>query len=103
VFVAAQERDSPDRAFLRNNTVAAGAGLYRLYCGTTISHRNGSKFPDFGVAHIIGGYEATAALGSREMPIWGDFFHDMQRDDMLLRIRGHNPTEYIRSIQRWGG
>lgn len=124
LVVAAQERDSPDPTFLAHNDVTAGAELYRMYCATchgidgrgdgpaaeamkrppsdltTIAKRNGGKFPDFRVTHIIDGYEVTAAHGSRDMPVWGDFFHDMKRDDESLKLREHNLTEYIRSIQR---
>ncbi len=120
----AQNNEGPDAAFLAHNDVTAGAELYRLYCATchgvdgrgegpaaeamkrrpsdltTISKRNGGKFPDFRVTNIIDGYEVNAAHGSRDMPIWGDFFHDMKRDDTLLKLKEHNLTEYLRSIQR---
>jgi hypothetical protein len=113
----------PRPRILRNNTVAAGAELYTLYGATcygvdgggdgpateamkrrppsltTISRRNRGEFPEFRVAHVIDGFEVTSAHGSREMPVWGEFFHGTQRDNTLLK-REHNLTEYIRSIQR---
>ena len=121
-IVAAQE--SNEQAFLSNNHLTDGAELFRLYCAschgvdgrgdgpaagamkrqppnlTTIARRNGGKFPDARVEHIIDGYEVAASHGSRDMPVWGDFFHDMQRDDARLKLREHNLTQYIRSIQR---
>lgn len=113
-----------DGAFLAHNDVVVGAELYRIYCATchgvdgrgdgptaealkrrpsnltTIARRNGGKFPEFRITHIIDGYEIKVAHGSREMPIWGEFFHDMKRDDTLLKLREHNLVEYVRSIQR---
>ena len=59
-----------------------------------------SKTNDFRVTHIIDGYEIEAAHGSREMPIWGDYFRHKRRDDAILKLREHNLTEYIRSIQQ---
>lgn len=67
---------------------------------TLISKRNGGKFPDFRVTHIIDGYEIQAYHGSREMPIWGDYFRDRQRDEQFLKLREHNLTEYLRSLQK---
>lgn len=124
MLAAQQKKTDTEATFLGSNDVVAGAELYRMYCATchgvdgrgdgpaaeamkrrpsdltAISRRNGGKFPDFRVTHIIDGYEVTAAHGSRDMPIWGDFFHEMRRDDALLKLREHNLTEYIRSIQR---
>lgn len=127
LIAQAQDKKTPEDAeasFLSQNDVVAGAELFRLYCATchgvdgrgdgpaaqamkrrpadltTISRRNGGKFPAFRVTHTIDGYEVTASHGSRDMPIWGDFFHDMNRDDVRLKLREYNLTEYIRSIQR---
>lgn len=33
-------------------------------------------------------------------PVSGDFFHDRNCGDALLKLREHNLTEYINSIQR---
>jgi len=97
-----------------------GAEMYRTYCAschgidgkgsgpaaaalkkvppelTQISKRNKGQFPAFRITHIIDGYEIEAFHGSHEMPIWGDYF----RDKLLLELREHNLTEYIRSIQK---
>ena len=67
---------------------------------TLLSKKNKGQFPDFRVTHIIDGYEIVAYHGSRGMPIWGDFFRDMQRDETMLKLREHNLTEYIRSLQQ---
>ena len=102
----------------------SGAEMYRTYCAachgidgkgsgpaasalktappdlTLISRRNNGQFPAFRITHIIDGYEVTAVHGSREMPIWGDYFRDRKRDETILALREHNLTEYIRSIQQ---
>jgi len=67
---------------------------------TQIAKRNNGKFPDFRVTHIIDGYEIEAAHGSRDMPVWGDYFRNKKRDDTIVLLREHNLTEYIRSIQQ---
>jgi hypothetical protein len=98
----------------------SGAESYRVYCAschgsdgkgdgpaapalkkapsdlTQISKRNHGEFPAFRITHIIDGYEIESVHGSRDMPIWGDYF----RDKLLLELREHNLTEYIRSIQK---
>jgi len=102
----------------------SGAEMYRTYCAschgvdgkgagpaaaalkkmvpdlTQIAKRNNGKFPDFRVTHIIDGYEIEAAHGSRDMPVWGDYFRNKKRDDTIVLLREHNLTEYIRSIQQ---
>jgi mono/diheme cytochrome c family protein len=122
--VPAQENRSAPEVNYNDNNVVDGAQLYKMYCATcpgldgrgggpaaealkrrppdltAISRRNRGEFPNFRITHIIDGYEIKDAHGSREMPIWGDFFHDMKRDDELLKLREHNLTEYIRSLQK---
>jgi mono/diheme cytochrome c family protein len=125
--LAGQKNESDNKAeenFLAHNDVVSGGELYRMYCATchgvdgrgdgpvaealkqrppdltAISKRNGGTFPGFRIEHIIDGYEVKYAHGTRDMPVWGDFFHDMKRDDVQLKLREHNLTEYIRSLQR---
>lgn len=103
-----------------------GPGLYRIYCAschgvdgkgmgpaagalkkappdlTTLSKRNGGQFPSFRIEHIIDG-TATAppitAHGTHEMPVWGELL-PQHRDEALLKMREHNLTEYLRSMQK---
>lgn len=67
---------------------------------TLIARKNNGRFPDSRITHIIDGYEIQAFHGSRDMPIWGDYFRDQKRDDAVVLLREHNLTEYIRSIQQ---
>lgn len=68
---------------------------------TTLSQRNGGKFPELKVASMIKGDAVVASHGSRDMPIWGELFsesisHGAQSD---VQMRVANLTSYIRSLQ----
>jgi mono/diheme cytochrome c family protein len=103
----------------------SGAQMYRTYCAschgidgrgagpvapalkvpvpdlTLVARRNKGVFPDARIVHIIDGFEIQAVHGTRDMPVWGDYFRDnASRDEAILKLREHNLTEYIRSIQR---
>ena len=69
---------------------------------TTLSQRNGGKFP---VAHVrrtitFGTDKVVAAHGSTEMPIWGPIFHEIEVDQDLGNVRLENVTKYLESIQK---
>ncbi len=124
ISLGADTKKANTPADLNGNDVVSGAELYRMYCAvchgtggkgdgpaaaalkyppqnlTGISRRNGGEFPVFRIEHIIDGYGINAAHRSREMPIWGDYFHDRNRNDALLKLREHNLTQYIKSMQR---
>src|SRR5690348_11097592 len=44
---------------------------------TGLSTRNGGSFPETKVVHVIDGSDTVAAHGSRDMPVWGEVFHQM--------------------------
>ena len=67
---------------------------------TTLARRNHGKFPSARVRSIIAGDENHAAHGSREMPVWGPVFHQIQNDQDLGYVRLQNVTEYLISIQQ---
>jgi hypothetical protein len=52
------------------------------------------------VRRIIAGDENHAAHGSREMPVWGPVFHQIENDQDLGYVRLQNMTEYLISIQQ---
>ena len=67
---------------------------------TRVAERRGGTFPLPQVERIISGEETIAtAHGSREMPIWGPIFGQVQRDQNLGRIRVRNLAKYVESIQ----
>jgi mono/diheme cytochrome c family protein len=67
---------------------------------TTLAQRNHGEFPADSVRRIIAGDEVAAAHGSREMPIWGPIFHQIDNDQDLGYVRLQNVTEYLKSIQQ---
>jgi len=106
-------------------SAASGAEMFKAYCAvchgidakgngpavpalktapgdmTLLAKQNGGKFPELRVFNAIRGEVGVAAHGSREMPIWGTVFQDMNRSDTAqtpLRIR--NLTKYIESLQQ---
>ena len=67
---------------------------------TLLAHRNGGKFPRDRVKAIIAGREQSAsAHGSREMPVWGPVFHEVERDMDLGEVRLDNVTHFVESLQ----
>lgn len=67
---------------------------------TILAKKNGGEFPVFRVSNIITGDAAVQAHGSREMPMWGDVFRDIQRNDAIVKLRVHNLIQYLISLQQ---
>jgi mono/diheme cytochrome c family protein len=66
---------------------------------TVLAKNNGGKFPSAYVRKVITGDEVTAAHGSREMPIWGPIFHQIEADVDWGNVRVENLVKYLESIQ----
>ncbi len=66
---------------------------------TQLSKRNGGKFPLAMVEGAIQGNEFVLAHGTREMPVWGEAFRAVNRDEALVKIKVHNLALYIESMQ----
>src|SRR5690242_13181383 len=66
---------------------------------TTINRRSGGKFPSQRVRETIAGNNRVAAHGSREMPIWGPVFHQVERDRDWGYVRMESLTKYLELIQ----
>ncbi len=103
-----------------------GPDLYRAYCAschgvtgrgdgpaapalkakipdvTLLARSNGGMFPSARVRKIISGDEVLASHGSREMPIWGPIFHQVEEDRDFGAVRLENLTKYLGSIQSLG-
>lgn len=101
-----------------------GRDLYRFYCAschgtdatgngpaapamrlsvpdlTTIAHRNGGIFPRARVRRIIAGDDQLLSHGSREMPIWGPIFHQVEQDRDWGLVRLENLAKYLESMQK---
>jgi len=67
---------------------------------TRIAERNGGAFPMERVEKIISGEQVPrSGHGTREMPIWGPIFSQVDRDQDLGRLRIDNLTRYLKDIQ----
>ena len=67
---------------------------------TSIAKRNGGVFPEERVRSIVAGNEVLISHGSREMPIWGEIFHQIENDRDYGHVRMQNITDYLKSIQQ---
>jgi hypothetical protein len=52
------------------------------------------------VTKIISGDEIILAHGTREMPVWGPIFHQVQEDRDYGEVRLKNLTNYLKSVQK---
>ncbi|MGH9594482.1 MAG: c-type cytochrome [Bryobacteraceae bacterium] len=67
---------------------------------THISARNGGLFPTARLRRVISGEDPIAAgHGTREMPVWGPIFSQVERDQDLGRVRIDNLTKYLEKLQ----
>ena len=122
IFASSQERER------RQPPIAPvdGAGVFRNYCAachgpggrgdgpaskalkgkvpdlTRLSRRNGGVFPAVHVRSTImlGSDDLLPAHGSKQMPIWGPIFHDIEFDQDLGHVRLENVTKYLEAMQR---
>jgi len=109
---------------VRSTTSVAGKDLYREFCAvchgtagkgdgpaasalkvppsdlTQISKKNGGKFPELRVQHIINGEaDEPVAHGSKDMPVWGTLFRHMGPNPDIGNVRVYNLVKYIEEIQ----
>lgn len=66
---------------------------------TTLSARNGGKFPDTRVRRYIEGLDEISAHGSRDMPVWGKALRGMPGGDAGMRLRIEGLTKHVESLQ----
>jgi mono/diheme cytochrome c family protein len=69
---------------------------------TRLSRRNDGAFPAVHVRNTIelGADSLLPAHGSKDMPIWGPIFHEIDSDQDLGNVRLENITRFLESIQR---
>jgi mono/diheme cytochrome c family protein len=70
---------------------------------TVLAKNNKGQFPSVRVRRTIAGEEVSAwaiSHGSREMPIWGPIFHQIESDMDWGNVRLDNLTNYLESIQQ---
>lgn len=66
---------------------------------TLLARNNRGQFPAVRVREMIMGDKVVAAHGSREMPIWGPIFHQVEADMDWGNVRLSSLVEYLKSIQ----
>lgn len=100
-----------------------GKDLYRAYCAschglsghgdgpmaahlkrrptdlTTIAAHHGGIFPKDDVRRFITGEKVTGSHGTREMPVWGPIFSQVEIDTDYGKVRLENLVNFIQSIQ----
>lgn len=67
---------------------------------TLLAKKNKGKFPSAVVGGTIAGDEVLKSHGSREMPVWGPIFHQIEYDQDLGNVRLDNLVKYLESIQQ---
>ena len=124
-----QTRTAPDEKEQFTSLIRSveGANLYRAYCApchgvaatgtgpaapalkakvpdlTLLAQNNRGQFPAAYVREVIMGDKVLAAHGSREMPIWGPVFHQIESDVDRGNVRLENLVKYLESIQTIAG
>jgi mono/diheme cytochrome c family protein len=119
----AQSTQESDQQFQQLIRSLEGPDLFRAYCAschgldakgrgpaaqslrtrvpdlTILARSNGGQFPSARVRRTVSGDDVRASHGSREMPIWGPIFHQVEADLDWGNIRLENLVKYLESIQ----
>jgi mono/diheme cytochrome c family protein len=68
---------------------------------TVLARNNRGVFPKQIVLKIISGDDSSLlAHGSREMPVWGPIFHQIEEDQDFGNVRLQNLEKYLETIQQ---
>jgi len=67
---------------------------------TLLAKKNKGQFPSPRVRRMIAGDDTVKSHGTREMPIWGPIFHQIENDQDLGNVRLENLVKYMESIQQ---
>jgi mono/diheme cytochrome c family protein len=67
-----------------------------------LTKRNAGKFPFERVERRIEGTDTTTSVGhgTKEMPIWGPLFSQVANDQDFGKVRIHNITKYLQTLQK---
>ena len=117
------ESSEPPEERMRSETPMSGRELFEVYCAachgregrgdgpaagamkaampdlTRLRKSSGGEFPIIKVERAIDGDEILISHGTRDMPIYGDLFRDVRRDEAFVKQRVALITGYIESIQ----
>lgn len=68
---------------------------------TALTKKNDGKFPTERIEKFISGDDPpVSSHGSREMPVWGPIFHQIEDDRDLGNVRLQNLVKYLETIQQ---
>jgi mono/diheme cytochrome c family protein len=68
---------------------------------SVLAKNNGGKFPTQRVQKFISGDDPSLpSHGSREMPVWGPIFHQVEKDQDFGNVRLQNLIKYLETIQQ---
>jgi mono/diheme cytochrome c family protein len=68
---------------------------------TILAKNNGGKFPTERIQKFISGDDPSlSSHGSREMPVWGPIFHQVEEDQDFGNVRLQNLIKYLQTIQK---
>jgi mono/diheme cytochrome c family protein len=124
-FVAAQAPADASKGYEKLIYSVKGPDLFRAHCAachgaggkgdgpvasslkkspadlTVLEKNNGGKFPAESVRkYILGDEPSMSSHGSREMPVWGPIFHQIENDQDLGTVRLQNLIKYLEAIQQ---
>jgi mono/diheme cytochrome c family protein len=125
VMLATQSTSASERSAQHETLIHSleGPDLFRAYCAschgadakgsgpaasalkakvpdlTLLAKNHGGEFPSAHVVKFIAGDQVPPSHGSREMPVWGPFLHQIEADVDLGYVRMDNLLAYLKSIQ----
>lgn len=67
---------------------------------TTLTSRNGGRFPRATLEAYVTGKRETPAHGSADMPVWGPIFRALDPKDAANQVRIRNIVDHIELLQR---
>lgn len=67
---------------------------------TMMTKHNGGQFPLRRVRRTILGEDVLMSHGSRDMPVWGPIFHQVEADQDFGNVRLQNLVKHLESIQK---
>ena len=123
-IVSSQTSSQIKKTPVKETSPASGKEMYLQYCASchgkdgkgdgpaasalkvaptnlaTLSTHNNGSFPEIKISRIIDGSDDLAAHGSRDMPTWGQVFHQMEGGTGATgKLRVANLTAYLKSLQ----
>jgi len=123
--VAAQTRPAVQKAYEQLIYSVRGPDLFRAHCAachgldgkgdgpvaatlkthpadlTMLASKNGGMFPTEQVKRFISGDDPSViSHGTREMPVWGPIFHQIEEDQDFGNVRVQNLIKYLQTKQQ---